>query len=67
MGPFPRSPKCFKYLLVVADCFRKYTWLCPMREATAKCMAKFLEHHVFICDNGQQLAGKTFKKLIDYY
>lgn len=76
MGPFPRSPKGFKHLLVVADWFSKYTVLCPMREATANCIVKFLEHQVFlvygvpqfiICDNGQQFAGKTFKKLVDLY
>lgn len=76
MGPFPRSPRGFAYLLVVADFFTKYTLLCPMRSATAVNIVRFLENQVFlvhgvpqfiICDNGQQFAGKTFKKLVDTY
>lgn len=47
-----------------------------MREATADFVIKFLEHqdflvygvpHFIICDNSQQFAEKTFKKLIDFY
>lgn len=76
MGPFPRSPRGFSYLLVVADWFSKYTLLCPMRDATANNVVKFLENQVFliygvpqfiICDNGSQFAGKTFKKLAETY
>lgn len=76
MGPFPRSPRGFCYLLVVADFFSKYTILCPMRDATANNVVKFLEHQIFlvygvpqfvICDNGPQFAGKTFKKLAQTY
>lgn len=76
MGPFPRSPRGFAYLLVVADFFTKYTLLCPLRSATAGNIVKFVESSVFlihgvpqivICDNAQVFAGKTFKKLIDTY
>lgn len=35
MGPFPRSPKGFTYLLVVTDWFTKYKILSPMHDATA--------------------------------
>lgn len=76
MEPLSRSPRGFSYLLVVADWFSKYTLLCPMRDATANNVVKFLENQMFlvygvpqfiICDNGPQFAGKTFKKLAETY
>lgn len=76
MGPFPRSPRGFSYLLVVGDFFSKYTLLFPMRDATANNVVKIMENSVFlvygipqfvICDNGPQFAGKTFKKLAETY
>ncbi|KAJ8928224.1 hypothetical protein NQ314_019231 [Rhamnusium bicolor] len=64
MGPFPRSPKGYSYLLVVGDWFTKYTLLHPMRQATAPSIVKFMESQVFLtygvpqfilCDNGESI------------
>ncbi|KAJ8980355.1 hypothetical protein NQ317_019242 [Molorchus minor] len=76
MGPFPRSPNGFTFLLVVADWYTKYTLLHPMRTATASNVVKFVENNVFlvfgvpqfiIADNGSQFAGMKFKQLVDKY
>lgn len=76
MGPFPRSLRGFKYLLVVTDTFTKYTVLYPLRSATAKIVSKHLEEDVFlvygvpqylICDNGSEYIGAQFKNLMTSY
>lgn len=76
MGPLPRSPSGFTFLLVVADWYTKYTLLHPIRAATANNVVKFMENNVFlvfgipqfiIADNGSQFAGKKFKELADKY
>lgn len=76
MGPFPRSPQGYAYLLVVGDWFTKYTLLHPIRKANAKSIIKFIEEEVFLergvpqfilCDNGSQFAGREFKKLAQQY
>lgn len=76
MGPFPRSLKGFKYILVVTDTFTKYSVLFPLRSATAKTVAQRLEDDIFmvygvpqylICDNGSEFVGAAVKKLaLDY-
>lgn len=75
-GPFPRSSKGFKYLLVVVDNFTKYSLLFPIRAATAEIVAKHLEENVFlvygtpsylICDNGSEFTGAKVKKLASRY
>lgn len=72
MGPFPRSTNGYKYLLVVTDSFTKFTLLRPLRAATAKNVAEYLEEEVFlvygvpefvICDNGPEFIGSAFKDL----
>lgn len=76
LGPFPRSIKGHKYLLVVVDSFTKFTLLKPLRAATAQSVSKFLEEDVFmvygvptylICDNGSEFIGHPVKKLAQEY
>ena len=76
MGPFVRSSRGFKYLLVIVDYFSKYTLLFPLRAATARLVSKHLEEDVFlvygvpnhvICDNGSEFIGKPFKTLLQEY
>lgn len=76
MGPFPRSLKGNKYLLVVTDSFSKFTLLKPLRSATANSVARYLEEDVFmvfgvprylICDNGSEFIGSPVKKLAEQY
>lgn len=76
LGPFPRSSKGNKYILVVADWFTKYTLLFPLRSATASKICKHIEEDVIlmygapqqiVCDNGSQYAGKEMKALAHKY
>lgn len=76
MGPFPRSSKGFKYLLVISDTFTKFTLLFPLRAATAASVARHLLDDVFmvygvpkylICDNGSEFIGSPVKRLAEEY
>lgn len=76
VGPLPRSSHGYRYLLVVADWFTKYTLLFPLRSAVASKIVHHIENDVFlvygapqmiICDNGPQYAGKEMKKLASAY
>lgn len=76
MGPLPRSTSGYQYLLVVVDWFSKYPVLCPLRQATASSIVRFLENEIFlvygvpqtiICDNGKQFVSTPFKKLVKEY
>lgn len=76
MGPFPRSSNGFKYLLVVTDSFTKFCMLKPLRAATSKAVAKYLEEDIFlvygvpkylICDNGSEYIGSPLKNLVKAY
>lgn len=76
VGPLPRSYAGFMYILSVVDVFSKYTWIFPLRNATAKSIVKnveqfiFLVHGVpqtFVCDNGKQFVSKEFKQLLADY
>lgn len=76
LGPFPRSVKGNKYLLVVVDTFTKFVLLKPLRAATAQAVSTFLEENVFmgygvpkflICDNGSEFIGQPVKKLAEQY
>lgn len=76
IGPFPRSLKGNKYLLVVTDTFTKLTLLKPLRAATAKLVSSYLEDDIFmtygvpkyiICDNGSEFIGSPMKRLQDEY
>ena len=76
MGPFPRSKKGHKWLLVVGDWFSKYVLLCPLRSSKSPYVVKYLESEVFltygvpqyiICDNGPQFVAKEFRDLAKKY
>lgn len=76
VGPLPRSPRGHSYILVVADCFSKFTLLFPLRQATAPSIVKILEDHVIlvfgspktiIADNGVQFRSKLFTELANTY
>lgn len=76
MGPFPRSLKGFKYLLVITDTFTKYSILQPLRAATAKLVSQHLENDIFlvygvpdyiICDNGSEFIGAPVTNLARQY
>lgn len=76
MGPFPRSLRGYKYLLVVTDTFTKYSILQPLRAATAKLVSQHLEDDVFmvygvpdyiICDNGSEFIGGPVTNLARKY
>lgn len=76
MGPFPMSSKQNRFLLVIADCFTKYTLLFPLRTATAEKIAQIIEQEVFlvfgapqyvICDNGTQYTSKRFVDKVTEY
>ncbi|XP_030757810.1 uncharacterized protein LOC115883593 [Sitophilus oryzae] len=76
MGPFPRSKKGHKWLLVVGDWFSKYVLLCPLRSSKSPYIVKYLENEVFltygvpqhiICDNGPQFVAKEFRDLAKKY
>lgn len=76
VGPLPRSSKGYCYILVVADCFSKFTLLFPLRQATTPAIVKLLEDHVIlifgspkiiIADNGVQFRSKLFADLANTY
>lgn len=76
MGPFPRSMKGFKYILVVTDTFSKYSILIPLRSATSQAVAKHIEEDLFmiygvpryfISDNGSEFTGNPMKSLLQQY
>lgn len=76
MGPFPRSKKGHKWLVVVGDWFTKYNILYPLRSAKAHFIEDFLENKVFlvygvpeliICDNATNFSGHIFKNLCKKY
>lgn len=76
MGPFPRSKKGNKWLLVVGDWFSKYVLLCSLRSSKSSHITNFLEKNVFltygvpqfiICDNGPQFISREFKNLAKKY
>lgn len=76
MGPFPRSTRGYKYLLVVTDTFTKFVLLYPLRAATSISVARIIEDEVFmmfgipqylICDNGSEFIGPAMKKLTEEY
>lgn len=76
LGPYPRSKKGNRYLLVVVDWFTKFVLVHPMANATARNITNFLENQVFlifgvpqivVADNGQQFVSNEFKNLIKEY
>lgn len=76
IGPFPRSTRGYQYVLVVTDCFSKFSLTFPLRKATAQAVSKHIEEDVFLlfgvpklllCDNGPQYKSTIFKTLADAY
>ncbi|CAH2009085.1 unnamed protein product [Acanthoscelides obtectus] len=76
LGPYPRSKKGNRFLLVVCDWFTKLVLVHPMPKATSSSIVKFLENQVFlifgvpqiiVVDNGPQFISKEFKALADSY
>jgi len=74
IGPMPRSKNgnLNQYCLVIQDQLSKWVELFPLRQATAKQVARILEDHIFcrfgspkllITDNGAQFISKVVKKL----
>lgn len=76
MGPFPRSTKGNRFLLVVCDWFTKYSCLFPLRDATAKKIVEIVENRIFleygvseiiVADNGKVFTGNEWQNLIRKY
>lgn len=76
MGPFPRSSRGNKFLLVVSDWFSKMSFLHPVRQAVSSSVTKFMENSIFlmfgvpqfiVCDNGKQFVSNEFKSLARKY
>lgn len=75
MGPFPRSTKQNRYLLVISDYFTKFTLIFPLRQATAKAVVRHMEEVILMygapqlvrCDNGTQYTSHEFRELLEKY
>lgn len=76
LGPYPRSKRQNKFLLIVMDQFSRFVLLKPLRQATSQHLVDFLEHHVFdifsvpeyiFSDNGKQFESKLFASLLNKY
>lgn len=75
-GPYPRSRDGNSYVFVVLDHFSKFLFLKPMRNATAKEVARYLEADVFHVfgvpevihsDNGRQFVSELFTNFLARY
>lgn len=76
LGPLPRSYKGFKFILIVCDCFTKYTCIFPMRNSLAKTVVSLIENNVIlkygvpqciIMDNGPQYVSNHMQSLKEKY
>ena len=76
MGPFPKSPKGYRFLVVTTCLFLKYVWLRPLRDSKTEHVMAHLVADVFlkygvpgtlICDNGPQFRSINMKSLCDEY
>src|SRR5277367_96419 len=70
VGPLPRTPKGFVYILSLKEHATKWVELFPLRRGTAVEIAETLANHVFLyhgmprsvtSDNGTQFAGKVMR------
>lgn len=75
-GPLPRTARGNKFILVVTDCFSKFSLLFPLRTATASAVSKAIEENIYllfgtpqylICDNGVQFRSRQFTHLCSEY
>lgn len=76
VGPLPNSTLGNKYLLMVSDYFTKFVLIHPMRQASGKPIADFLENQVFLiygapqvmtCDNGTEFINKNVQQVCSKY
>ncbi|KAH8232704.1 hypothetical protein KR032_000087 [Drosophila birchii] len=70
VGPLPRSKQGNTMLLVFLDSFSKWVELIPLRRATGthlerafreRILSRFGVPRVFVCDNGTQFTGRSFR------
>ena len=71
IGPYPRTTRGNKYILVVTDVFTKWVEAFPIHQPTASSMTQLLEEQVFrrygyprriLSDNGGQFTGHTWSE-----
>jgi len=76
MGPWPRTRKGHRYLLVTCDYFSKMVVLRAVRDATTEAVKRHLEEDVFltysvpkaiILDNGSQYTSREFRDFLEDY
>ena len=74
MGPLPRSPRGYEYLLVFMDLFSRWIECAPIRKANAQTMRKELNERVFLrfgppetfhSDNGTEFKNKMLDKFLE--
>lgn len=72
VGPLPRTRDGNTMLLVAIDAFTKFTWLFPLRRATATLTIKVLQNRLFqhfgvpgivVTDNGSQWRARDFHRM----
>jgi len=72
VGPLPRTRDGNTILLVAIDAFTKFTWLFPLRRATAKLTIRTLQNRLFqhfgvpgivVTDNGSQWRARDFHRM----
>jgi hypothetical protein len=76
MIPYAKQNKQFKYILVVIDCFSKYTWTVPVKAKDSKhvreAMEKVLSQIIHLpknlqTDKGTEFYNSMFKALMKKY
>lgn len=76
VGPFPRSAKGNKYLIVFQDQFSKWTELAPLRDATAQAVANRLKElilcrygapEILLSDNGSQFVSRIMADVASHW
>lgn len=72
IGPFPRSTRGYRSVLVIQDTFTKWIELAPVRAATAKevkekfnelIMLRYGSPSIILTDNGTQFTSDLFKNM----
>lgn len=71
-GPFTMSKKRNRFIFVVFDCFSRFVFAKPLRDATSAAVVRYLKDVVFpqngcpevlISDNGTQFTSHSFEKM----
>ena len=74
IGPFPRSKKGFRTILVCQDRFTKWVEMCPLKTATTKTVVQAFKERIIyrfgcprmlLADNGPQFASGEFRREMD--